>query len=175
MARAGRKRKINVERYPSGEAKTDYTMSPTLSKRLMLASAAKLADEHWGSVVGRYYLTGQFDLAQYRAARRLGELVEAYDRTMQGPKPPSQVTGERIKGAEIDPISEAGEAEAERHKSVAEQVQKIRSLLGCRKLYEDTRRLCYGLGELPDNYERFLNIRHALGTLVIYWKIDTKN
>ena len=174
MARGGRKRKINVERYPSGEAKREHELSPTLSKRLMMASAARMVDEHWGTVIGRYFLTGQISPSQYEAARKFGSIVEAYDRMMQGPRPPAQSVGEHIKGAEVDPFSEAGEAEVERHKAVYDMIESLRGVIGCRKLFDDTRKLCYGVGELPDNYERFLMIKTALGSLVSYWKIDVK-
>jgi hypothetical protein len=174
MARPGRKRKLNVERYPSGEVKPVEILSPILSKRLMMASAARMADEQWGSVIGRYFLTGQISSAQYEAARKFGALSETYDKIMQGPKPPAQCIGERIISAQVDPFSEAGEAEVERHKQVNDNFERLRAVVGSRSLFDEMRRMCAGAGELPFNYERFLLIRAALGTLVIFWKIDSK-
>jgi hypothetical protein len=140
----------------------------------MMAAAARMADPEWGSVIGRYFLTGQISQQQYEAARKFGSLAESYDKMMQGPKPPAQSTGERIVSAQIDPFSEAGEAEVERHKVVADSFDRVRGVVGSHTLFDEMRRLCVGVGELPDSYERFLMIRAALGSLVVFWKIDSK-
>jgi len=174
LARAGRKRKINVERYPSGEAKPSNEVSPVAIKRLIMAATARMASEEWGSVIGRYFLTGQITQSQYEAAKKFGALAESYDRMMQGPKPPAQCMGERIVSAQIDPFSEAGEAEVERHKVVSDSFEKIRGIVGNHLLFDEMRRVCGGVGELPENYARFLMIKAALGSLVIFWKIDSK-
>jgi len=174
LAKGGRKRKLNVERYPSGEVKPIQEISPISIKRLMMAAAARMADEEWGSVIGRYFLTGQITQDQYEAAKKFGSLSESYDRMMQGPKPPSQCIGERIHGAQVDPLSEAGAAEVERHKVLFDNFEKIRGVVGSRSVFEEMRRVCSGVGQLPDSYERFLMIKSALGSLVIFWKIDNK-
>ena len=174
MAKPGRKRKIDADRYPSGEVKPSHEISPIIAKRLMMAAAAKMTDSEWGTVVGRYFLTGQISSAQYEAAKKFGALAESYDRMMQGPKPPSQCMGERIVSAQIDPFSEAGEAEVERHKVVSDSFEKIRGIVGNHLLFDEMRRVCGGVGELPENYARFLMIKAALGSLVIFWKIDSK-
>jgi hypothetical protein len=174
MAKPGRKRRVDAERYPGGDIKPTHEISPIIAKRLMMAAAAKMTDSEWGTVVGRYFLTGQISSAQYEAAKKFGALSESYDKMMQGPKPPAQVTGERIISAQIDPFSEAGEAEVERHKTVADSLDKLRGVIGSRSIFEDMRRMCAGLGELPENYARFLQVKAALGSLVIFWKIDSR-
>ncbi len=174
LGRPGRKRSQNVERYPSGDIKPKDEISPLVAKRMMIAAAAKMADREWSTAIGRYFLTGQLTQVQYEAARKLGALAESYDRVMMGPKPPGQCIGERIKGADVDPFSEAGEKEAERHKTVAEAFEKARGVVGSRNVFEQSRRLCMGLGELPESYESFILIKVALGNLAIFWKIDGK-
>lgn len=174
MAKPGRKRKLDVDRYPNGDIKPANELSPTIVKRLMMAAAAKMVDAEWGSVIGRYFLTGQLSSAQYEAAKKFGALSESYDRMMQGPKPPAKSTGERIVTVQIDPWSEAGEAEVERHKLVAENLDKLRGVIGDRIIFDDLRRMCAGVGELPENYARFLQVKAALGSLVIFWKIDSR-
>lgn len=174
MAKPGRKRAQNVERYPSGDIKPKDEVSPLVAKRMMMAAAARMIDAEWGTAIGRYFLTGQLTQVQYEAARKLGALAESYDRIMMGPKPPAQSIGERIKGAEVDPFSEAGEAEMERHRMVLEAFDKARQVVGSRKVFDQSRRLCRGLGELPENYESFVLIKSALGSLAIYWRLDSK-
>ena len=173
-SRAGRKRKVDAVRYPNGDIKPTHDISPITIKRLMMAAAARMADAEWATVMGRYFLTGQISSEQYEAAKKFGALSESYDRMMQGPKPPAQVTGERIISAQIDPFSEAGEAEVERHKMVSETVDKLRMVIGSRGTFEDMRRMCAGIGELPDNYAQFLMVKAALGNLVVFWKIDSR-
>ncbi len=172
LSRPGRKRSPTAERYPSGEVRHKEEVSPIVAKRMMLAAAAKMIDEQWATVLGRYFLTGQINQSQYEAGKRFGILVESYDRVMLGPKPPSQSIGERVKSAEIDPFSEAGLHEAERHKAVLDAVEKARNAIGSRKLFEETRDLCKGAGQIPASYERFMAIRSGLGTLAVFWHID---
>jgi hypothetical protein len=46
--------------------------------------------------------------------------------------------------------------------------------VGNHLLFDEMRRVCGGVGELPENYARFLMIKAALDSLVIFWKIDSK-
>jgi hypothetical protein len=173
-SRPGRKRKVNVERFPGGDIKPQEEVSPAVAKRMMLAASARFADETWGTVIGRYLLTGQITQVQYEAGRKFGALVESYDRIMLGPKPPGQSIGEKIRGAEIDPNSEAGEAEVERHKQVLEAFDKARIVIGSHVVFEHTRSVCKGVGEIPHSYEVFLMVRAGLGSLAVAWRIDGK-
>lgn len=174
MGRPGRKRIPNAERYPSGDIKPKDEVSPLVAKRMMMAAAAKMIDAEWSTAIGRYFLTGQLSQAQYEAARKFGALAESYDRIMLGPRPPSQSIGERIKSAEIDPFSEAGEAEVERHKVILEAIEKARQVVGSQRTFDASRRLCTGMGQLPDNYESFILVKAGLDSLAIHWKIASK-
>ena len=174
MARGGRKRIVNAERYPSGGLKPRDEISPIVAKRMIIAAAAKMSDPQWSTVIGRYYLTGQLTQVQYEAAVKLGALSESYDRIMLGPRPPSGVEMERIRSAEVDPFSEAGEAEAERHKKISDAFEAARRSFGSQSSFEASRRLCAGLGTLPDSYEVFLQIRSGLDALAIIWRVASK-
>lgn len=174
MARGGRKRILNAERYPSGGLKPQDEISPIVAKRMIIAAAAKMSDPQWATLVGRYYLTGQFTQVQYEAAVKLGALSESYDRIMLGPRKPSGVEMERIRSAEVDPYSEAGEAEAERHKSIADAFEVARRSFGSQTAFDASRKLCAGLGTIPDSYEVFLQIRAGLDSLAVIWKVASK-
>lgn len=174
MARGGRKRVLNAERYASGGLKPKDEISPIIVKRMVVAAASSMSDPQWATVVGRYYLTGQLTSVQYEAAVKFGAICESYDRIMLGPKPPSGVEMERIRSAEVDPNSDAGEHEAERHKMIAETFEAARRAFGTQRSFEASRRLCAGLGIIPDSYEIFLQIRAGLDSLAQIWKVANK-
>ena len=171
LAKGGRKRKINVERYPSGEVKPIQEASPISIKRLMMAAAARMASEEWGTLLGRYFLTGQITDLEYRAGRKFGSLCESYTRIMGGPKKPSNSSPEKVKSKDIDIDSFAGEEEQKKHIIILDNYKKIEDLIGCKESFKTVRIVCEGLGELPENYAQFLMCKHCLNSLAIYWKL----
>ncbi len=176
MARAGRKRKLDAERYPGGQVKPDDSPSPCATKRLMMAALAGMADAQWGTVAGRYYLTGTIDQAQYEAAKRFGSLCEAYAQVMLGPRSPRTSTGERGSvGYDVDPDTEIGQVEAELHVKTRQRYNEARMLLiGYGPSMEvELSKFCVGEGYVP-NYEVMLQIKNALSALASMWRIDLK-
>lgn len=176
MARPGRKRKMDVDRYANGSPKPDDQPSPCVTKRLVMASLAGMADPQWGTVAGRYYLSGALDPNQYEAAKKYGVLCETYSKAVLGPKPPKTSTGERGSvGGDIDPDTELGQLEADNHVRARQRYNQAKTmLLGHSPIIErELNRFCVGLGEIP-NYEDFIQIKKILTEFAEFWKIDVK-
>lgn len=156
--------------------KPDDSPSPCATKRLMMAALAGMADAQWGTVAGRYYLTGTIDHNQYEAAKRFGSLCEAYAQVMLGPRSPKTSTGERGSvGYEIDPDTDNGQAEVDRHVKTRQRYNEARVLLtGYGPSMEiELSKFCVGGGSVP-NYEVMIQIKDALSALALMWRIDVK-
>lgn len=156
--------------------KPDDSPSPCATKRLMMAALAGMADAQWGTVAGRYYLTGNIDNSQYEAAKRFGALCEAYAQIMLGPRAPKTSTGERGSvGNEVDPDTELGQAEADRHVKTRQRYNEARVLLiGYSPNVEmELSKFCMGSGSIP-TYETMRDIKSALTALALMWRIDGK-
>lgn len=156
--------------------KPDDSPSPCATKRLMMAALAGMADAQWGTVAGRYYLTGTIDHNQYEAAKRFGSLCEAYAQVMLGPRSPKTSTGERGSvGYEIDPDTDSGQAEVDRHVKTRQRYNEARVLLtGYGPSMEiELSKFCVGGGSVP-NYEVMIQIKDALSALALMWRIDVK-
>lgn len=176
MARAGRKRKVDADRYPNGAVKPEEHPSPCVTKRLILASMAGMADPQWGTVAGRYFLTGALNSTQYEAAKRYGMVCEAYTGLILGPRPPKTSTGERgIVGSKIDPDTEMGEREAEHHIKARQRYDQTKSVMVgySIEIERDLQRFCVGIGIVPD-YDKFQEIKKILTKLAEFWKIDVR-
>jgi hypothetical protein len=142
----------------------------------MMAALAGMADAQWGTVAGRYYLTGTIDQNQYEAAKRFGSLCEAYAQVMLGPRAPKTSSGEKGSvGYEVDPDTDIGQAEADRHVKTRQRYNEARVLLiGYSPSMEiELSKFCVGEGLVP-NYEVMIQIRDALSALASMWKIDVK-
>ena len=156
--------------------KPDDSPSPCATKRLMMAALAGMADAQWGTVAGRYYLTGTIDQNQYEAAKRFGSLCEAYAQVMLGPRAPKTSSGEKGSvGYEVDPDTDIGQAEADRHVKTRQRYNEARVLLiGYSPSMEiELSKFCVGEGSVP-NYEVMIQIRDALSALASMWRIDVK-
>jgi hypothetical protein len=164
-SRPGRKRKVNVERFPGGDIKPQEEVSPAVAKRMMLAASAKMLSEEWGTVLGRYLLSGKITQEQYQAGRSFGNLCETYSRIMGGPKTPKGTSLEKFKSQEVDVDSYRGEIEKEEHIIIIEQYNRTKIIIGCNELFYRVRYLCEGNGNLPENHEQFLLIKKALSQL----------
>jgi len=176
MARAGRKRKIDAERYPGGQAKPEETISPCVTKRLMMAALAGMADAQWGTVAGRYFLSGMLDQGQYEAAKRYGALSEAYAQVILGPRPPKTSTGERGSiSNEVDPDTDAGQVEVDRHIRTRQKYNEAKVLLMgyAPEMEVELSKFCVGTGMIP-NYEIMRDLKIILSALADLWKIDAK-
>lgn len=174
MARGGRKRILNAERYPSGGLKPKDEISPIVAKRMLIAAAAKMGSEEWGTVIGRYYLTGQLTEEQYRAGKTIGNICELYSNVMYGPKPPSGQNMEKYKSQPIDVDSYHGEKEAERHILIIENYNKIKYIVGSEKTFNLVKDICSGMGIAAKNYEEFIELRECLKNFVSQSKIRKK-
>lgn len=176
MARPGRKRKIDADRYPGGQVKPEDSPSPCVTKRLMMAALAGMADAQWGTVAGRYYLTGNIDINQYEAAKRFGSICETYTQVMLGPRNPKTSTGEPgVISSEIDPDTEVGQDEADRHIKTRQRYEEARLyLMGYNPRIEtELVKFCVGPGTVP-TYETMRQIKEVLTALAAMWRIDVK-
>lgn len=178
MSRAGRKRKIGVERYPSGQIKREEEApSPALVKRATLMSMIGLASPEFGTIAGLYFLRRMIDGYEYEAAKRFGDLHRQYAGCVGGPKRPTSVDMEgSIKQAPIDPDSDAGERERDRHIDILRRYNEAHVALrqaGHGVEYEVVQ-FCDGLGQTPAGHEAMLRLRSGLNALVILWKIKGK-
>ena len=177
MARPGRKRKEG-DRYPGGQIRPeDAGPSPTQTKRLMLASLAKMADREWSTVPGIHYLSGKISTEQYEAAKRFSALHEAYQACLLGPRRPYSSTGEKGSlGAPVDVESTAGEEEARRHVGVLQRYNDAHIALIVYGTSTESAviNFCAGLGQTPDGYEGLLRVRKGLDALAAIWKLTKK-
>lgn len=178
MARPGRKRKVGVERFPSGQIKKDEEApSPALVKRATLMSMIGLAAPEFGTVMGLYFLSRRIDGYQYEGAKRYADLLSQYYGCVGGPKRPSSVDmGGTIKNAPIDPESAAGEREAQRHIDVLQRYNDAHAALNRagRGVEDEVIRFCDGVGQTPTGHEAMLRLKLGLDTLVILWKVRGK-
>lgn len=176
MARAGRKRKLDAERYPNGMVKPDDGPSPCATKRLITASLAGMADPQWGTVAGRYFLSGVIDHNQYEAAKKYGALCEAYAQILLGPRQPKTSTGERGSiSSDVDPDTEIGQMEADFHIRTRQRFNQTKTalLMYSPSVQRELERFCVGAGIIP-NYEDMRIIKSILTDLANLWKIDVK-
>ena len=176
MARAGRKRKLDAERYPNGMVKPEEAPSPCATKRLIMASLAGMADPQWGTVIGRYFLSGYLDPNQYEAAKRYGAICEAYAIMLQGPRPPKTSTGEMgTLSSQVDPDTELGQAEADYHKRTKERYDQVKTILMAygTVVENEMTKMSVGVGAIP-SYESLIKIKKILDELVLLWRIDVK-
>ena len=175
MARAGRKRK-NGERYPAGQIRPqDDGPSPAIVKRLRSAAILGMADPHWGSVAGLWYLQKVIDDSEYEAAKRFGDLHAQYIGVIGGPRPPKTSTGERMsKSQNVDVDTHQGDLEAQRHIAVMTKYNDVHTaLLTLSPLTEaELIRFCAMPGETPTGHEGIIRIRAGLRALADLWKIS---
>lgn len=82
MARAGRKRKQNVKRYPSGQPvhqRPDQIKAVVVAQRLQLgATKANAANPEWESAAGRAYMYKLISRRQYDAAQAYERVIIRY-------------------------------------------------------------------------------------------------
>jgi hypothetical protein len=94
-------------------------MPPTQIKRLLDAAADGLRDGMWGSSLGRLYSTQKISAGELSAGQHWAMLVTEYWQACRSPKPPSTVQFEKRGGSSIDPDSEQGVLEVERHEKIS--------------------------------------------------------
>lgn len=177
MARAGRKRKLDVARFPSGRPhKEDDAPSPTLVKRASMMALVGLCDSHYGSVAGIFFLSRKIDNNEYEAAKKFAELYHSYIGFLNGPKQPSGQSMERGNNAAVDVDSTAGEREAIRHISVKDRYREAQMVLKSagNGIEEEMIRFCHGAGQTPCGHEGMIRVRKGLSALSVLWKIKSK-
>ena len=177
MARAGRKRKLDVARFPSGQIRReDEAPSPTLAKRASMMGLIGLADPAYGTVPGIFYLSRKIDSSEYEAAKRFADLYHLYLGCLVGPKPPAGQSMERGAHNPIDVDSTAGERELARHVNVQDRYKDAQAaLLGAGNgIEEEIIKFCHGNGQTPEGWEGMIRVRKGLAALIILWKVRNK-
>jgi len=178
MSRPGRKRKIDVARFPSGQIKReDEAPSPTLAKRASMMALIGLADPSYGTVSGIFYLSRKIDSSEYEAAKRFSELHQQYLGCIQGPKQPSGNKMERGQpNAAVDPDSDAGEREATKQVNTQERYRDAQTVLRAAGIgvEDEVVRFCHGFGETPTGHQGMIRVMRGLNALTVLWKIRSK-
>ncbi len=178
MARVGRKRKIGVERLPSGQIKREPDgLSPALAKRITVLALSGYADPCWGTAPGLYFLSQKISADQYESAKRFGELYKTYTTCLGGPQSPRSISMERGLGnSPIDPESAQGEREAKRQIDILSRYND--ALIALRTVGRETEnvviRFCDGLGHSPSGYAELLILKDGLSALSVLWKVRSK-
>lgn len=174
MARAGRKRKIGAERFPGGQVKPEEHVSPTQAKRLMMAALAGMADPQWGTIAGRYFLTGGLSSTEYEACRRYAVIRDSYARAMMGPPPPRTSSGQRgsLSGP-VDPDSDMGASEAEAHQRAIKRYLEAQFILKSQgpAVEIEVSRFAGEHGAAP-TFEELRRIRLGLRALASLWRMS---
>ena len=178
MSRAGRKRKIGVERYPGGQIRREpEAPPPALVKRATVMSLMGLAAPEYGTILGLYFLQRTIDGHQYEAGKRFAELRRSYSGCVGGPKPPAAVNlGDSVRNAPIDPESAAGEREAVRQVDILQKYNDAHSALrqAGHGVEEVVIQFCDVPGQTPMGHEGLIRLRKGLGALSVLWKIRSK-
>lgn len=136
---------MTIVREPSGRLSraVDAALAvaaPGEIKRLRDAALRGMADEEWGTELGRLFLTGKIDAVQYATGKKWGRLIVEYHRAIGCP-PPYPKSGyfldQMDKGAEPDPDSEEGKKRAKKARQVIDAMMEAHAVLfGAGKLAE---------------------------------------
>ena len=122
----GRKRKIGL-REPSGKLQRHDGGGAAPSRLTVLRAAA--ANAALGTQAGQAWLEGHITAQQHKQAERVAAIVTAYRAAIcaHGIRSPGYEAGRG--GAEADPESLAGAAEAERDTKAVERYQRVKDRL----------------------------------------------
>lgn len=101
---AGRKRH-QVKREPNGRAQR-YAgqVSATqelLAKRADIGGDGLPGNQHYGTLIGCWFMQKRIALSQYEAGERLVSLVATHDRLIQAPQPPHAIDPDSIGGRSL--------------------------------------------------------------------------
>lgn len=173
---AGRQRLAGA-RYPSGdrrrEERTNKEYSPSAIKRMTSAAVAGMHDPEWGTVIGRLYLEGRLNSAQYAAGKRWAVTWAEYCAAtgIPSPHPRAAAIGEGLRAEPPDPDSDRGIAATRLARRAMKRFDVAHAeLLKCGMQAEAAvRKLCEGLGETPLGHEQFLHAKRGLDALARLW------
>lgn len=178
MSRKGRKRQAGP-REPAGRparvaAEPDKDYAPAAIKRLTECAIRGMADAAYGTPLGRLYLDGRLSEAQFAAGRRFDRLVRAYLQAIAAPRPDphSNAPDERVRGAEIDPDSRAGQERVAEHRAILAAMGAARAVLaGCGKGAEAAVRGLCEAHEIPAGWAGHSALAAGLSALAAHWKL----
>ncbi len=149
MGKARRKNRLVYVREPNGRlsrAGKPKEFAPAEIRRLREAALIGMRDAHWGTELGRLFLTAAISEEMYAVGRWWGEMAAKYQSAINAPVPfPKSASLDIGRGNQsADPDSEAGQLEAKRHRGAALTfLEAHAALLGAGMLAERAvRRLC---------------------------------
>src|SRR5690606_38163131 len=94
--------------------------APAEVRRLRNAALAGMRDPFWGSQIGCLFLAGKLTAEQFAAGKRWAERAALYSRALDSPSGLHAMDYNRgAGGAPVDPFSEEGLRQAERHRRAA--------------------------------------------------------
>ena len=111
MARPGRKKRADAERYPGGRIRQPHQRSKAkdvaTAQRLIEAARKRMEDPKWATPLGRLVLEEKLTARCMMAGEKWAELVGRYHKLVGAPRPTPAVM-ERTPGRalEVDPFDE---------------------------------------------------------------------
>ena len=178
MTRKGRKRQAGP-REPGGRlarstAEPDKSYAPAAIKRLTDCAINGVADEAYGTVLGRLYLEGRLSAAQFAAGQRFDRLTRRYLQAIAAPRPDPRSIGldDGPRSADIDPDSRAGREQTEDHRATIAAMGAARAILaGCGKTAEAAVRGLCEASELPAGWSGHSALTAGLSALAEHWRL----
>lgn len=168
----GRRKAVRA-REPNGRIQRERETAPGEVRRLRDAALAGLRDPEWGTELGRLFLVGKIKPEQFAAGKRWTEAASRYSHAVASPHRIGSTSDfDRGRGEPVDVDSDAGRAEAERHKAVMERFEAAhRKLVGCGMLIERAVRSICEDGQAPDSFETLQRLHIGLSTLADHWQL----
>lgn len=146
---------------------------PAAIKRLRDAALRGMADEVWGTELGRLHLAGKIDHFELTAGRRWARLVEEYHRAICSPKPYPKsgfFFGNPPKGAEPDADSAAGRKIIKQAEGVMQAMREAHGILLSFGLnVERAVRAVSEANEAPVGTVGLDNLVYGLNALADHW------
>jgi len=158
-------------------------VAPAVVKRLRDAAARGMADQEWGTQLGRLFLEAKITAPQYEAGKRWGRLVTLWHKSVGAPKPypgegPVAFLGTtRGKDGSEDPAIDTAEGKKlrrTRYDAIDDMQQAHAVLLGAGMLAESAVRGTCEANEAPIGSLGMENLQRGLSWLARHWGL-TKN
>lgn len=167
----GRKRALKL-REPNGRIQRERETAPAEIRRLREAALAGLRDPLWGTELGRLYLEGKITESQMAAGKKWMALAAQFKQAIQSPMEfPEMANFDRTKGGSSDPDSDAGRAQAQFHRDVAERFREAHACLLMLSGAESVVRSVCERDQAPVGYQALKALAFGLSVLVDHWQL----
>lgn len=174
---------VVMVREPSGRLSrsTEHAIdavAPAVAKRLRDAAARGVADQEWGTELGRLFLDGKISPPEYEAGKRWGRLVSLWERAIGAPRPypgegPIAFLGTvRSRSDGEDPpvgTPEGTRLLKDRRRVMAEMQEAHAVLSGAGMLAEAAVRTTCEVNEMPVGALGLESLKRGLAWLARHW------